>query len=69
MAGKEYYPDIALTGSFFKRPGEFQDMWSLTTTINVPLYYRTKQRQAAFEAESFLSEAVRELVATKLMLS
>jgi outer membrane protein TolC len=69
MAAKEYYPDIALTGSVFKRPGEFQDMWSLTTTINIPLYYRTKQRQAAFEAESFLSETVRELEATKLMLS
>jgi outer membrane protein TolC len=69
MAEKEYYPDIALTGSVFKRPGEFQDMWSLTTTINIPLYYRTKQRQAAFEAQSFLSESVRELEATKLMLS
>jgi cobalt-zinc-cadmium efflux system outer membrane protein len=69
MAEKEYYPDIALTGSFFKRPGEFEDMWSLTTTINIPLYYRKKQRQAVFEAKSSLSESVHELEATKLMLS
>jgi outer membrane protein TolC len=69
MAEKEYYPDIALTGSVFKRPGEFQDMWSLTTTINIPLYYRTKQRQAVYEAKSSLSESVRELEATKRMLS
>ena len=69
MAEKEYYPDIALTGSFFKRPGEFEDMWSLTTTINIPLYYRTKQRQAVSEAKSSVSESVHELDVTKLMLS
>jgi outer membrane protein TolC len=69
MAEKEYYPDFALTGSFFKRSGPFQDMWSLATTINIPLYYRTKQRQAVYEAKSSLSEAVHELEETRLMLS
>ncbi|MEW6001673.1 MAG: TolC family protein, partial [Nitrospirota bacterium] len=69
MAEKEYYPDITLTASLFKRAGEFDDMWSLATTINIPVYYRTKQRQAVHEAKSFLSEVVNELESTRLMLS
>ena len=69
MAEKEYYPDFTLAGSVFKRRGEFEDMWSLTTTINIPLFYRTKQKMAVLEAESALSEAKHELEAVKLMLS
>ncbi|MEW6418164.1 MAG: TolC family protein [Nitrospirota bacterium] len=42
MAEKEYYPDFTLTANLFKRAGEFDDMWSLATTINIPLYYKTK---------------------------
>ncbi len=56
-------------GSVFKRRGEFEDMWSLTTTINIPIFYRTKQKMAVLEAESALSEAKHELEAVKLMLS
>lgn len=69
MAEKEYYPDFTLAGSVFKRKGEFEDMWSLTTTINIPLFYRTKQKMAVLEAESALSEAKHELDATRFMLS
>ena len=69
MAEKEYYPDFTLAGSVFKRRGEFEDMWSLTTTINIPLFYRTKQKMAVLEAESALSEAQHELDATKFMLA
>lgn len=69
MAMKEYYPDFTLNASVFPRGGEFQDMWSLTTTINIPLFYRTKQRQAVLEAEASLSEARNELESTKLMIA
>jgi len=69
LAKKEYYPDFTLTGSVMKKAGPFEDMWSLTATVNIPLYYRTKQRQAVFEAEASLSEAKHELQAVKLMLS
>ena len=69
MAKKEYYPDFTVTGSLFERRGEFQDMWSLTTTINIPIFYRTKQRQAVHETEASLSEARHELESIKLMLS
>ncbi len=68
MAEKEYYPDFTLSASYFTRGGgQFTDMWSLTTTINIPLYYRTKQRQAVLEAEAMLAEAKGELEATRLM--
>jgi len=69
MANKEYYPDFTLTGSVMKKAGPFEDMWSLTAAINIPLYYRTKQRQAVYEAEASLSEAKNELQATRLMIS
>ena len=69
MAKREYYPDFTVAGSVFKRKGEFEDMWSLTTTINVPIFWRTKQKQAVHEAEASLSEARHELEGTKFMLS
>ncbi len=45
------------------------DMWALTATINIPLYYKTKQRQGVLEAEAMQMEARRELEATKLMIA
>jgi len=69
MAEKEYYPDFTVTASIMKRTGQFEDMWSLTTAVNIPIFYRTKQRQAVYEAKSFLSEAVHEHEAIKFMLS
>ncbi|MEW6107553.1 MAG: TolC family protein [Nitrospirota bacterium] len=69
MAEKEYYPDFTLAASLFKRSGEFEDMWSLTTTINIPLFYKTKQKMAVLEAESSLSEARHELEAARFMLA
>lgn len=68
MTEKEYYPDFTLAANYFTRGGgQFTDMWSLTTTINIPLYYRTKQRQAVLEAEALRAEAMRELEAARLM--
>lgn len=69
MAEREYYPDLTLAASLFKRTGEFEDMWSLTTTVNIPLFYKTKQKQAVLEAEALLSEARHELEATRSMLA
>jgi len=69
MAEKEYYPDFTVTGTVFDRRKDFKDMWSLTTTINIPLFYKTKQKMAVLEAESALSEAKHELEAVKFMLS
>jgi outer membrane protein TolC len=44
-------------------------MWSLTTTINIPIFYRTKQRQAVLEAKAALAESQRMLEATRLMIA
>ncbi|MBA4373637.1 MAG: hypothetical protein C0402_12355 [Thermodesulfovibrio sp.] len=69
MAEKEYYPDFTINAGYFKRAGEFEDMWSLTTTINIPIFYKTKQRQAVLEAKAMLAQAEHEVLATRSMLS
>ncbi|MGD1075092.1 MAG: TolC family protein [Thermodesulfovibrionales bacterium] len=69
MAEKEYYPDFTVNAGYFKRGGEFEDMWSLTTAINIPIFYKTKQRQGVLEAKALLLTAEHELEATKIMLS
>ena len=69
VAEKEYYPDITVTGNYGLKGSEFDDMWSLTTTLNIPLYYETKQRPAIQEAEASLKEAKHELQAVRLRLS
>ncbi len=69
MAKKEYYPDITLGASYFARSSQFPDMWNLTATINIPLFYKTKQREGVLEAEASLLEARREVDAAKLMAS
>lgn len=69
MVEKEYYPDFTLTGTVIKRAREFEDMWSLTLAVNIPLFYKTKQRQALNETRSLLSETEHELEATRIMLS
>ena len=70
MAEKEYYPDLTLAASYFTRGGsQFDDMWSLTTAMNIPIFYRTKQRQAVLEAKAALAESNRMLEATRLMIA
>jgi len=68
LAQKEYYPDFTLAANVFQRTGEFQDMWSVTATINIPLFFHKKQ-QAVAEAKSLSYSAQSELEATRLMLS
>jgi len=69
VAEREYYPDVTVTGNYGLKGQAFEDMWSLTTTVNIPLYYTTKQRPAVHEAEASLSEAKNELQAVRLRLS
>ncbi|HBB15715.1 MAG TPA: hypothetical protein DCZ97_01465 [Syntrophus sp. (in: bacteria)] len=69
MAKKEYYPDITIGAGYFARSSQFPDMWNVTATINIPIFYRTKQREAVLEAEASLLEARRNVEATKLMTS
>jgi len=69
LARKEYYPDYALGASYLPRTMGLPDMWNLTVTVNLPIYQKTKQRQAEAEAKAGLSEARRELAATELMVA
>lgn len=69
MARREYFPDFTLGASYFPRTKGMEDMWNLTVTFNLPIFYMTKQRQAVYEAQADLSEAMQELSATKLMIS
>lgn len=69
MAKLEYYPDFTLSASYFLRSKFFPDMWSLSASINIPIFYKTKQREMVNEASALLSEAKYELESTKLMLS
>ena len=69
LAKKQYYPDFTVTGQVSRRAGDFMDIWSLTTAVNVPLYYRTKQREGVREARALLGGAEEDLEATRLSLS
>lgn len=69
MAKKEYYPDFTLGATYFARPSAFPDMWNVTATMNIPIFYKTKQREGVLEAEANLIEAKREVESTKLMVS
>jgi outer membrane protein, heavy metal efflux system len=69
MAKKEYYPDVTIGAGYFPRTQGLMDMYSLTATINLPIYRKTKQDQAVLEATASLSEAKGELQATEYMLA
>ena len=69
MAQREFFPDVTLTGTVGKRSGEFEDMWSLTATFNIPLYYRSRQSQALAEARAMSTAAVHDLANAKTMLA
>jgi outer membrane protein TolC len=69
MAQKEYYPDFSINASYFNRSGDFKDMWSATATINIPLFFKTKQEPAVREAKASLAQAKQELDAVKLMIA
>ena len=69
MAQREYYPDFSINAAYSNRAGDFKDMWSATATINIPLYFKTKQEPAVREAKASLAQVKQELEAVKLMIS
>jgi cobalt-zinc-cadmium efflux system outer membrane protein len=69
MAKKEYYPDVTLGANYYPRTKTFVDMWSLTATVNIPIFYKSKQGPAVQEANANLLGAKREMAATEYMLS
>jgi outer membrane protein TolC len=67
MLKREYYPDFTVTGSLAQRPGEYTNMWGISTSVNIPIFYKTKQEPAVREAQAALEGAKHELEAVKLM--
>lgn len=68
MAGLEYYPDVTLAANLYKRDGEFEDMMSVTATVNIPVFYRSKQRAAVREAGARVELADHEIYAVTRMI-
>jgi outer membrane protein TolC len=68
MTQREYYPDFSINAGYSNRSGDFKDMWSATATINIPLFFKTKQEPAVFEAKASYAQAKQELEAVKLMI-
>ena len=50
FARKDYRPDFAIAYMFEQRP-LMQDMNGMTFTVNVPVFYRTKQREQVKHAQ------------------
>lgn len=69
IAEKEFYPDMTVAANWFNNGGAFQDMWSVTTTINVPLFVKDKQREQLAEAKALVRQAQAELEAEKTMIA
>jgi|WetSurMetagenome_2_1015567.scaffolds.fasta_scaffold00013_40 outer membrane protein, heavy metal efflux system len=57
FARKDYLPDFTLTGGYYSRGGNYENMWSFTAGINIPLFFMRKQKNAENEADAALSEA------------
>jgi len=68
MAKKEFYPDLTVGGTYYARGEQYPDMWNLTATVNIPLFYKKKQEQGVLEAESTLQEAQKDVEATRAMV-
>lgn len=49
LARKDYYPDFSVGYMYQQRP-LLPDMNGLTVTVNIPIFYKTKQREAVSEA-------------------
>jgi cobalt-zinc-cadmium efflux system outer membrane protein len=56
LAQKEYRPDLGVAYMYQQRPG-LPDMNGFTFTVNVPVFYKTKQRQGVAEASEDLISA------------
>jgi outer membrane protein TolC len=68
MARKEYYPDFTVGYDYQQRP-ELMDMQGFNVTINVPIFYKKKQREGVSEANFSLESAkqAREAIHTELL--
>ncbi|HUH66366.1 MAG TPA: TolC family protein [Syntrophales bacterium] len=69
MAKKEYIPDVTIGAGVFPRGGEFQEIWGLSATFNLPVYASTKQGPGVQEAGALLTQARHELESVNYMIA
>jgi outer membrane protein TolC len=56
LAQREYRPDIGVSYMYQQRSAQ-QDMNGVTVSVNIPIFYRNKQRQGVAEAQEDLMSA------------
>jgi outer membrane protein TolC len=56
LARKDYYPDFGVGYMYQQRPF-MPDMHGVTVTVNIPIFYKTKQREAVREKTEDLAAA------------
>lgn len=64
----EYYPDLTLSAEVSLKPEPYEDMWMVSASFNIPIFYRTKQRNMVFEAKAEVDEMQHRLEASRQML-
>jgi outer membrane protein TolC len=62
LARREYYPDFELSVGYFDRGG-FDSMYEAMVSVNLPLYYRAKQRAKVQETAKDLSSTQEDRIA------
>jgi outer membrane protein TolC len=67
LARKNYYPDFSVGWDYQNRP-DFPEMYGLRFTVNLPVFYKSKQRQAVGEASASLAAAQHEREAIRTAL-
>lgn len=72
LAGKEYFPDLTVSGGVMPRGGAFEPMWQAGVSVPLPMWAGSKQSQAVREyrqrgqAAENSAESVRRLVRQRL---
>lgn len=66
---KEAWPDLTLMASYSKAGSDFEDMWGLTASVPLPIFYGKKQGAAVRGASYDLTRANKDLQAQKLKIA
>ena len=69
MARREFFPDVTLTAGVDKRGGDYTDMYKLLASVNLPLFYKSKQEPAVQEALASQQETRQDLEGARLMVA
>jgi outer membrane protein TolC len=63
---KEAWPDVTLMASYSKKGNAYDDMWGLTASIPLPVFYGRKQGAAVMETSLDAKRASKDLEAQRL---